>query len=171
MPGMATLEKLAGQGSEASGAAAVAELLRMQFDALRQACAAVAGKLRLTWLKQELERAERDGWPLSSQISGAAMSETDAAVCYDADCSLDMLVVLFCEGMQRMPSDFRLVRTATGGSRFADPEDVEMFEACHRHHHDKLRLCTKQEAMAVLRTTPSDMVRERLMALKTSLGR
>lgn len=171
LPGMATLEKLAGQGSGPSGAHAAAELLRMQFDALRQACAAIAGRLRSAWLKQELERAKRDGWPLSSQISGAAMSEADAAACYDADCSLDLIVVLFCEGMQRMPSDFRLVRATSGGSRFADPEDAKLFEACHLHHHDKLRLCMKHEAMAALRPAPNDMVGERLMELKASLGR
>jgi hypothetical protein len=171
VPGMATLQKLAGEGPEASGAAAVAELLRMQFDALRQACAAIAGKLRSAWLKDELERAQQDGWPLSSQITGAPLTATDAAVCYASDCSLDWLAVLFCEGMQRMPSDFKLVKATTGGSRFVDPADAELFEACHRHHHDKLRLCSKPEAVAALRPVQWEVVREHLMALKADLER
>jgi hypothetical protein len=103
---------------------------RAQYDALRQACAVVAGKLRARWAEQQSAQGASERRLLRSAVTGMPIVGKCAAI-YAPGWSLDRVVLRFLEGTGANLGDFDLTRLEGGGHRFARAEDAEMFEACH----------------------------------------
>jgi hypothetical protein len=103
---------------------------RAKWDALRQACGVIAGKLRARWAEQQSAQAVKERRLLKSAVTGMPIVGKCAAI-YALGWSLDRVVLRFLEGTGANLGDFDLTRLEGGGHRFARAEDAEMFEACH----------------------------------------
>lgn len=158
--GMGTLRHLADNAGEDAGG----DVDRAGWDALRQACAALAGPLRAKARARMIEDAAADGWPLSSALSGKMLNPSRSAAVYAQGWSLDRIIAQYLDDGGLAVSDIALVRSEGGASRLADAEEVMRFSAYHAAVAPMV-LVSAEEARDALQPPDWSFVREQLESL------